>query len=612
MPLEQIKCPICGNTETVERIDTEQEPTWRCACCYSVFVEKLAKREYEKLESAIREHMEAGVGRIESVIDEALLREKTKEFTNLRAELMRKVNANYTDSKAIVKICEKILLIAPGDFLAEFFHIANSGTRVEIAAYINGINEEENAVYMETVIDFIIRSLKEEYITPTAALLERCAKIFTPRKKQEYFTKYEEEAGKVKEGIYEVGLNRDVFLAYSGKDMQAVRELLDFIESDEIGLTCFAAFRNLQHGRDAVADYDRALKEAMNNCSIFLFVSSVNSRSFSCDALKKEIAYIRNYDMANNPGYISYDQIPMANRKLRIEYRLDNKPTLADKNISQFFSGLTYVEDYEQLRARLCECMDSICGVPTVKEEEKHTYTEDDFERRVNEEIARREEENAKRRAEEEARLRATVEAQIRAEAEKRIAAENERERKGEEEARVKVSRDTYLETESALDAEDDVTSIDTDEFDDGDFDDGDFDEDDLALSVYPDFKIQGNVLKKYIGKETEVVIPTIVKTIGSSSFANCEGLEYVFIPFGVEAIGEYAFYDCDSLVSVEIPTSVKTVGAGAFAASPNLKIYVSPGTDISAWGKNWNGGCAVYEIGTNKRLIKAGLLRKS
>ena len=598
MPLEQIKCPICGNTETIERIETEQEPTWRCACCYSVFVEKLAKREYEKLESAIREHLEAGVGRIESVIDEALLREKTKEFANLRAELMRKVNANYTDSKAIVKICEKILLIAPDDFLTEFFHIANSGTRVEIAAYINGINEEENAVYMETVIDFIIRSLKEEYITPTAALLERCAKIFTPRKKQEYFTKFEEEAGKVKEGIYEVGLNRDVFLAYSGKDMQAVRELLDFIESDEIGLTCFAAFRNLQHGRDAVADYDRALKEAMNNCSIFLFVSSVNSRSFSCDALRKEIAYIRNYDMANNPGYISYDQIPMANRKLRIEYRLDNKPTLADKNISQFFSGLTYVEDYEQLRVRLCECMDSICGVPAVKEEEKHTYTEDDFKRRLNEEIARREEENARQRKEDEARLRSELEAQIRAETAKRIADERKRLAALETEKKAK---------ENLSDAQKTEFDVDTDDNEDAELVD-----DDLTSSLYPGFKIEGNALKKYVGKETKVVIPTVIKSISNSAFANCETLECVFIPFGVESIGEFAFYDCDSLVRVEIPTSVKTIGVGAFSASPNLKIYVSPGTDMSAWKDNWNSGCAVYELGTNKRLIKAGLFRKS
>ena len=53
-------------------------------------------------------------------------------------------------------------------------------------------------------------------------------------------------------------------------------------------------------------------------------------------------------------------------------------------------------------------------------------------------------------------------------------------------------------------------------------------------------------------------------------------------------------------------------VNSFANSASPNLKIYVSHGTDISACGKNWNGGCAVYELGTNKRLIKAGLFRKS
>ena len=353
MTTECIKCPICGNTDSIINAEAQGE-YWKCGCCGSVFAERLAKREYEKLIATI----DASMG---AVVSEAIKQEKRDIFDKLRKDLVGKIKAEYVNSAEVVKVCERILEIKPGDFLADFFKVANSAAVSDVAEYIGEIDEVENAVYMELILDFIIRSLKEAYITPTAALLERCARIFTPAKKQEYYTRFETEVALVKDGNYEVGLSRDVFLAYSSKDMPAVRRILEFIESDEIGLTCFAAFRNLQHGRDAVANYESALKEAIDNCSIFLFVSSVNSRNVNCDAFKKEMAYIRNSEMNKHPECRSYAQLPEKYRKLRIEYRLDNRPTpLVDRNMKEFFAGLTYVEDNDQLVERLGYCMDRL------------------------------------------------------------------------------------------------------------------------------------------------------------------------------------------------------------------------------------------------------------
>ena len=457
MGLEQLKCPACGADKLEIRLENG-ETIYTCGFCGIEFVDHVGIKEYEKLEATIK----AGLG---SVIDEALLRERTAKYYNLRSMLWGKITARYTDSAAIVSICRDILSIAQHDFLA----IANSGTREEIADYISKIDETENALLIDLVLNFIIKSLKEEYIVPTAALLERCGKIFSPQKKQEFLSAFEAEAAKVSDGIYEVGLNRDVFLAYSSKDMPKVIEVLNFIESN--GLTCFAAFRNLQHGRDAVANYERALEEAIDHCSIFVFISSTNSRAFTCDAFKKEIAYIRNTELREHREYRSYELLPEKYRKLRIEYRLDNKPTpLADRALKEFFAGLTYAEDYDQLIARLGECMDKLSN-PFIEEEEepapapqasanpfnfndKESFAEmirmiNEENRKAEEEARRKREEEAKRKAEEEAKRKAEEEAKRRAEEEAKRKLEEEARRKAEAEARAKAEAEARIKAEA-------------------------------------------------------------------------------------------------------------------------------------------------------------------
>jgi hypothetical protein len=50
-----------------------------------------------------------------------------------------------------VDICRKIKDIDPRDFLAEFFELANSGTRNEISEYICEIDVKENALFIDLV-----------------------------------------------------------------------------------------------------------------------------------------------------------------------------------------------------------------------------------------------------------------------------------------------------------------------------------------------------------------------------------------------------------------------------------------------------------------------------
>ncbi len=350
MEFKLLDCPICGAGGKLTKTEVNGDIIWNCAHCGSEFAEDNANQMYEKLEVSIREN-------VGSAIEAAILREKTSIYYNLRSQLWEKIHANYIDSKAIVSICRQIKAIVPHDFLAEFFELANSAAPSEIAEYICEINVKENALFIDLVLDFLIKSIQVEYITPIAALLDKAGAVLSPEDKQRYLTKFEKEAAKAEEGIYDINLPRDVFLAYSSKDMNKVVEVLNFIEAS--GLTCFAAFRNLQHGRDAVANYEKALYTAIDNSSIFVFVSSVNSRNNSCDAMTREIPHIRKKDMQKAPEARTYSQLPEKYRTLKVEYRLDNKPTpLADRTLKDFFSGLTYAENFDQLVERLGECLD--------------------------------------------------------------------------------------------------------------------------------------------------------------------------------------------------------------------------------------------------------------
>ena len=89
-----------------------------------------------------------------------------------------------------------------------------------------------------------------------------------------------------------------------------------------------------------------------------------------------------------------------------------------------------------------------------------------------------------------------------------------------------------------------------------------------LAIALFPvvtmasesDFifdESSGSILK-YIGTETEVVIPeTIggvpVQVIGREAFMNCSAVTSIVVPEGVTSIRGWAFGNCDSLEKITL-----------------------------------------------------------
>ncbi len=98
------------------------------------------------------------------------------------------------------------------------------------------------------------------------------------------------------------------------------------------------------------------------------------------------------------------------------------------------------------------------------------------------------------------------------------------------------------------------------------------------------DFEFDENTgtITKYIGTDTEVIIPSTinginVKALGKEAFYECSGLKSVTIPEGITSIGESTFDRCMNLASVTIPDSVTSIGKYAFSECFGLTRMLLP-----------------------------------
>ena len=280
---------------------------------------------------------------------------KQEIVCNLRRNLFDAVNAEYISSIDVKNCCSELKKYLPDDFAANFYEVAIGNNVKRLTKHIRNIDVDKNIAEIGPIVRFLTKSLQTEYLLELNNLIERAYKTRNLTLFEHYSTKLSIEAEKVVNGVYEVKMPREVFIAYSSKDMDKVSELCEVLE--EQGLNCFVAARNLRHGKGSVENYDRLLSEAMDHCRSFVFVSSTNSRSFNCDALIKELPYIQQKDIENAPAEYknSYPTMPHQYKKPRVEYRIEESRgfNAADSISNDFFDGYERVYSPEAVAERV-------------------------------------------------------------------------------------------------------------------------------------------------------------------------------------------------------------------------------------------------------------------
>ena len=68
-----------------------------------------------------------------------------------------------------------------------------------------------------------------------------------------------------------------------------------------------------------------------------------------------------------------------------------------------------------------------------------------------------------------------------------------------------------------------------------------------------------------------EMIIPNMVKSIGTSAFEDCTSLDSVAINGLITEITNDMFRNCSSLRSITIPNTVRKIGLKAFSRSCSI-----------------------------------------
>lgn len=610
MNLVKLNCKVCGESNL--KIDGD---SCSCNCCGASYLAERAEKYADE---------------VRKIFGEALAEQKEEQIANCRRNLWKTARAEHVSSTEVLNYARELKKLLPDDFQANFYEVANSGTPRQINSFINKINVDENGIYVADIADFIIRSLESSNVLPLKDLITRGLK---GDKYTQYMTKVEDEAAKLKDGIYSPQVPRDVFVAYSSKDGKSVNEIVEFLEDNKI--SCFVALRNLRHGRGSVENYLNNLKTAMHNCKCVVFLSSDHSRDLDCDALKIELPYIK--DNEPQMGRIEY---------LLSEYG-ENTPTVAKIILEDFFNGLEYCRTKEDLVRRILKYIigqktQHVSAVSAV-EEVKYCIS-----------CGEKNPAKAKRCMEcGSDEFAENYEDFLRAKLAKELRKELEEEYKNKF-----APQPQFPSSRPARGAA-------------------------PTFSTKSEFEIEGTVLKKYNGNKSEVSIPdgvtaidkfafkgcslasiTISKnvtTVGENAFLSCNNLKTIYceaaskpatwdinwlgycqakvvwdygksavaqpkpnyptlsnynkaelqiegttlklykgraakviLPKGLTEIKEYAFYCCDFLESVTIPQGVTSIGKNAFAGCRKLIIYCEDSSKPKNWVTGWSGSAKV------------------
>ena len=326
-------CPLCA-AELQKVSDTK----YACASCLNTYSSEKIEDYNDKLSK---------------LFDSA----KLELVVNAKQNLYSAISAEHISKTEVIRWCDEVKKYLPDDFQANFYYDFINAPKKEVAKNIRKIDEKEHFEALEPLIVFVSKSLEKSYVASIKDLIERAYKLGDRdlEKYVKYITLIENEAENVYNGVYDIKKRRKAFVAYSSIDSEKAIELVEELESQ--GITCFLSLRNLRHGVGSQENYDKFLKEAMDNCMSFVFVSSMNSRNFECDAYEIEMDYVMKKDIKNAPTQLQnfYREIPKEIKKPRVEYRIQESvgENYVDEFVDEFFDGYERVYTIKDVAQRL-------------------------------------------------------------------------------------------------------------------------------------------------------------------------------------------------------------------------------------------------------------------
>ena len=316
--LEEIICPGCGSEE-FKKINDEE---YHCLSCGKHYKEK----DNDKID-------------LEKKLLFSLNQQDLKLYSNAKKNLWLETHNQYLSNENIKKWCLEIKKYSPEDFYANFCEKITFGDVDSTCDYLNNYLKKGDYTFSDEVVRYLLKTTDDSRIIQFIVAILDEANLDDSLYEQ-YKEKLNELSENLDEGVFNTDAPRDVFICYSSKDIIEVTKIMDILELND--LSCFCAQRNLRHGKGAKENYLDELKKAMHNSKCVLFISSINSRSLNCDALKFEIPYLREFE----------------SHKSRIEYVIDKskysetKP-VAQKILKSYFDGLEFCTNIDDLLNRI-------------------------------------------------------------------------------------------------------------------------------------------------------------------------------------------------------------------------------------------------------------------
>ena len=285
-----------------------------------------------------------------SDLQKTLTAGKQERLLNARANLFAIMNEIWqgiyaTDNaEKICDWCFQIKKVAPDDFVANFCEELFGKDRTHVVAFFEKNLMDRSDDEIVFVLRTMVNKLEEAYFTPLDYWIEELQNRKNPL--FNYFHHlYEVEKEKVEKGVYDPDVKRDVFIAFSRQDIETVVAVKNYLEGKE--LKCFLSTTNL---RQCDGDeFPTALKTAMDHCSVFVLISTKNSRMRRHDGrfcAYEEMKYVRDkelaqYRLAEKDVNAEYTAIPRKYKMMRVEYLVDaHEDKVGDELTKEFFDGV--------------------------------------------------------------------------------------------------------------------------------------------------------------------------------------------------------------------------------------------------------------------------------